>query len=131
MFFIFCQAATFYIGKEFIIQFFTEDENVAEILRKAWFLFLLCNFIETVSIIGGSVMNATLNQKASIILGFISCFLIGLPLAYLLSFPCEMGVNGIWLGHSQALIFLTLSFNIIIARVNYEKLVEKIRERAR
>ena len=76
-------------------------------------------------------MNATLNQKASIILSSISFVPIALPLAYLFSFHFKMGISGIWLGLGISLAFLAIAFNLVIVRVNWEILIEKIRKRTR
>ena len=78
-----------------------------------------------------SVINATLNQRTSIILNFIAFFIIGLPLACLYAFHYQMELGGIWFGYAHAQVFLAISFNIIIARVNWTKLVATIQERSR
>ena len=42
-----------------------------------------------------------------------------------------MELGGIWFGYAHAQVFLAISFNIIIARVNWTKLVATIQERSR
>ena len=119
-----------HLGRDTIIGLITEDSEVAAIMRAAWSLFLLCNFIETIQLIGMSVMNATLKQRTSIVLNFIAFFMIGLPLACVFAFMFDMAVGGIWLGYAHAQLFLAVCFNMIIARIDWMRLVKKVRDRA-
>ena len=64
-------------------------------------------------------------------LNFIGYFVCGIPISKFLAFNYEMGIRGIWIGPSFAVAFLTLTYNLIIAKIDWKQLIEAIEERTR
>ena len=57
----FTQIFGFWLGRDLVIELLQDDEQVSQIIRDAWYAFSLTNFIGSLSFIGTSVLNRTLN----------------------------------------------------------------------
>ena len=64
-------------------------------------------------------------------LNFIGYFVCGIPISQFLAVNSGMGIRGIWIGPSFAVAFLTLTYNLIIAKIDWKQLIEAIEERTR
>jgi hypothetical protein len=51
-----------------------------------------------------------------------------MPLALVLAFNAEMGIQGLWLGFSIACIILDIGFAMIISCPNWSKIATSMRE---
>ena len=56
-------------------------------------------------------------------------FVLGIPLSWYLSLHLDMGIPGLWYGPTLACFYLTLSYNIYIGCIDWDKLFVEIEER--
>ena len=68
---------------------------------------------------GGSVVRSTLNQGKGTLFNFIAYFVCGIPISLYFAFNKDMGITGIWIGPSFAVAFLTITYNVIIANIDW------------
>ena len=76
-------------------------------------------------------MRATLNQGTGALLNFTAYFTLGIPISLFFAFKQDMGIKGIWIGPAFAVICLTFSYNLVIMRIDWSKLIASIKERRR
>lgn len=55
--------------------------------------------------------------------------MLGIPLSWYLSLNQDMGIPGLWYGPTVACFYLTITYNIYIACINWQKLFVEIEER--
>ena len=66
---------------------------------------------------GIGVLRGLTDIKGPTIITFIAYWIISLPIAYLLAFNFNLGVDGVWIG---LLIGLTVSAFLLTLRFNYK-----------
>ena len=119
------------LGLDLVVKAFTDQEAIELNMRAAWLVFLAYNIFDTIQIMGSSVMRAALKMGWGTIFNFIGYFICGLPLSWYCAFKLEMGIAGIWIGPTFAAAFLSITYNMMIASVDWRELINTIEERTR
>ena len=65
------------------------------------------------------------------VLSFAGLFFLGIEVGYYLTFIEDMGIKGLWLGHTSYVVFLTIVYNIVISKIDFSELLIIIQERTR
>ena len=76
-------------------------------------------------------MRGALKMGWGSIFNFIGYFVFGLPIAWYLAFEKDLSLKGIWFGPVFAVAFLTVTYNIVIATIDWRALIDTIEERTR
>ena len=75
-------------------------------------------------VVGGGLMRGMGRPKAGAIVNLIGFYVIGLPLGWLLGFPMELGIMGIWWGLVAGLGGVALMLCVWVMRTAKRPLVE-------
>ena len=117
--------------KDGIIRGFTNQPEAIAIVERAWPVFLVFAFFDTIQLATSATIRATMNMGIGSILSFTGYFVIGIPLAWFFAFHQGMGITGIWIGPAFACIYLFILYNVVIARIDLKALIDTIEERTR
>lgn len=85
------------VGHEWIPRIFTEDTRVIAIAGPLFILCGLFQFSDAMQCIGGSMLRGLTDVKVPMWIAFVTYIVITLPLGYILMFPMQMGVPGMWI----------------------------------
>ena len=125
------QIAILYFGMDLVLDIFTQIDSIRALLRSCWPIYMVFIFFNTIQLMGQTVMKYTLNLDLGLILNVLAYFVVGIPLAWFFAFRKDMGIPGIWTALIIACVLLTLSYNYVISRIDWDALITIIEERTR
>ncbi|KAL7532869.1 hypothetical protein ACHAXR_004903 [Thalassiosira sp. AJA248-18] len=102
--------------------FFTTDLDIA---LKAQHLFLIAAAFQLPDAINGcfqGIFRGTGQQALGAKINFVTYYIIGIPLGYLLGVKLDFGVEGLWWGMTAGLCCICIACTIIVSRVNWKKM---------
>lgn len=114
---MFLAGVTFIILNEFLPTLYISDKNVIEIASRLIIIAALFQLSDGTQAVGIGILRGLTDVKGPTIITFIAYWVISLPIAYMLAFNFNLGVDGVWYG---LLIGLTASAIMLTARFNYK-----------
>lgn len=114
---MFLAGVTFIILNEFLPTLYISDKNVIEIASRLIIIAALFQLSDGTQAVGIGILRGLTDVKGPTIITFIAYWVISLPIAYMLAFDFNLGVDGVWYG---LLIGLTASAIMLTARFNYK-----------
>lgn len=108
---------TFILLNKFLPTLYIEDHKVIEIASRLIIIAALFQLSDGTQAVGIGVLRGLTDIKGPTIITFTAYWVISLPIAYLLAFNFNLGVDGVWYG---LLIGLTASAIMLTARFNYK-----------
>ena len=94
-----------YIFKDSISFVFSDDPNVSTIVIMLLPILMLYQFVDGAQIILANSLRGLSDVKAIMWISFVANIIIAIPAGYLLGFPLEMGISGIWLAYPISFVF--------------------------
>lgn len=114
---MFLAGVTFIILNEFLPTLYISDKNVIEIASRLIIIAALFQLSDGTQAVGIGILRGLTDVKGPTIITFVAYWVISLPIAYMLAFNFNLGVDGVWYG---LLIGLTASAIMLTARFNYK-----------
>jgi MATE family multidrug resistance protein len=102
--FMIITAAFFMLGNELLPYIYTSDRQVIAIAAQLLILAGIFQLFDGTQVVGLGVLRGLGDVNAPTIITFLSYWIIGMPVGYLLGFPMGMGVSGIWYGLTLGLL---------------------------
>ncbi len=114
---MFLAGITFIILNDFLPTLYISDKNVIEIASRLIIIAAMFQLSDGTQAVGIGVLRGLTDVKGPTIITFVAYWIISLPIAYLLAFNFNLGVDGVWFG---LLIGLTASALMLTFRFNYK-----------
>jgi MATE family multidrug resistance protein len=108
---------TFIILNNFLPTLYIDDEAVISIASRLIIIAALFQLSDGTQAVGIGVLRGLTDVKGPTIITFIAYWIISLPIAYVLAFYFNLGVDGVWIG---LLIGLTVSAILLTFRFNHK-----------
>ncbi len=108
---------TFILLNNFLPTLYIDDEAVISIASRLIIIAALFQLSDGTQAVGIGVLRGLTDVKGPTIITFVAYWIISLPIAYLLAFNFNLGVDGVWIG---LLIGLTASALMLTFRFNYK-----------
>lgn len=108
---------TFILLNNFLPTLYIDDEAVISIASRLIIIAALFQLSDGTQAVGIGVLRGLTDVKGPTIITFVAYWIISLPIAYLLTFNFNLGVDGVWIG---LLIGLTASAILLTLRFNYK-----------
>mgnify|MGYP003422865186 FL=1 len=108
---------TFILLNNFLPTLYIDDEAVISIASRLIIIAALFQLSDGTQAVGIGVLRGLTDIKGPTIITFVAYWIISLPIAYLLAFNFNLGVDGVWIG---LLIGLTASAILLTLRFNYK-----------
>ncbi len=108
---------TFILLNNFLPTLYIDDEVVVSIASRLIIIAALFQLSDGTQAVGIGVLRGLTDVKGPTIITFFAYWIISLPIAYLLAFNFNMGVDGVWIG---LLIGLTVSAILLTLRFNHK-----------
>lgn len=102
---------------------FTSDPVVIDLSLKAMPILAMNQLFDTFNIISAAILRSQGRQEIGSYLNIFSYYIIALPLAYLLAFKLDLGINGLWLGLGTGICVLATSEVICVINSNWKQIV--------
>ena len=108
---------TFILLNNFLPTLYINDEVVISIASRLIIIAALFQLSDGIQAVGIGVLRGLTDVKGPTIITFVAYWIISLPIAYVLAFKFNLGVEGVWIG---LLIGLTASAFMLTLRFNYK-----------
>eukprot|EP00928_Gymnodinium_smaydae_P041694 TRINITY_DN28180_c0_g1_i1.p1 TRINITY_DN28180_c0_g1~~TRINITY_DN28180_c0_g1_i1.p1 ORF type:complete len:487 (-),score=49.12 TRINITY_DN28180_c0_g1_i1:233-1657(-) len=108
---------------------FTRDEDVKSIMKALLYIYAAQGFFDAAQNVMGSILRGLGSMRLPSITYLIAFYVVMLPIAVFLAFPCGFGVRGVWLSMGIGTGFAALVFTRALARKDYDAMVGRARSR--
>ena len=114
---MFSAGITFVLFRKFLPSLYISDQEVISIASSLLIIAALFQLSDGTQAVGIGILRGLTDVKVPTAITFISYWIIGLPIGYLMGFVLNLGVQGVWIG---LLIGLTASAILLTTRFNYK-----------
>ena len=108
-----------------LIAMYTDDEDIVAQLTKVWPIVSTYAFLDCLNYIAGSGLRASGKQGLAAILTWLNYCGFGIGVSWILAFKTELGISGIWIGHTSVLFIMTIGYLIIWNCLDLNKIIEE------
>ena len=108
---------SFILLNNFLPTLYIDDEAVISIASRLIIIAALFQLSDGTQAVGIGVLRGLTDVKGPTLITFVAYWIISLPIAYILAFNFNLGVDGVWIG---LLIGLTASALMLTFRFNYK-----------
>lgn len=117
-------AIFFVVGKHFLPSLYIDEPDVIELAGSLLIVAAFFQLSDGVQAVGLGSLRGMADVKIPTIITLVAYWVLGLPIAYWLAFPMDLGPHGIWYG---LLLSLTIAAILLFARFHYlsKKLLKK------
>ncbi|GJJ08326.1 hypothetical protein Clacol_002537 [Clathrus columnatus] len=123
-------SATFVIFRKKWGLLFNEDKEVIALVSSILPLVALFQLFDGLAGTTGGILRARGRQFTGAMLNLSAYYVIGIPLALYLTFKLGMGLIGLWLGLTVALVYCAVLGVWIALRTDWNLEVQKVKDRA-
>lgn len=103
--FMLFSAAVFVWGKDSLPRLFIEDPYVLDLAAKLMIIGAFFQLFDGIQAVALGVLRGIQDVRVPTVITFVAYWGIALPLGYLLGFPLELGVEGLWYSLVVSLLF--------------------------
>ena len=96
-------------------------------MKLAWNIFVVFVVFDTTQGVAQSAIRASQQQKCGAIITAVAYWVIGIPVALLLVFYYPLGIRGLWIAPTLAVVFLTITYITIFTGIDWQDLIIKAR----
>jgi MATE family multidrug resistance protein len=114
----------FFVLRDYLPTLYIND---VEVIKTAASLIVIASFFQVVDglqVVGVGILRGLTDLKATMVIAFFAFWIIGLPVAYILGFTFEYGVQGIWtslvVGLAIAALVFILRFQKFLRNTEFE-----------
>jgi multidrug resistance protein, MATE family len=118
-----CTASVFLGFGTLLSSWFVEAQEVITLTAGLLVIVGLFQIVDGLQVASSSMLRGLQDTKIAAWMGFVSYWLIGLPMSYILAFPCGFGPRGVWWGLATGLgiACITLGFRLHRRIVRFER----------
>ncbi|MCK5086290.1 MAG: hypothetical protein KAQ90_02165, partial [Melioribacteraceae bacterium] len=114
----------FIVLRNFLPTLYISNTDVIEIAASLIVIAAFFQIVDGLQVVGIGILRGLTDLKAPMIIAFIAYWVIGLPVAYLLGFTFNFGVQGVWIsfivGLSLAAIFFIRRFQRFLKVTSFD-----------
>ena len=114
----------FIVLRNFLPTLYISNIDVIEIAASLIVIAAIFQVVDGLQVVGIGILRGLTDLKAPMIIAFIAYWVIGLPVAYLLGFTFNFGVQGVWIsfivGLSLAAIFFIRRFQRFLKVTSFD-----------
>jgi len=114
-------ALVFVLFRTILPSFYIADNSVIQIASTLLIIAAFFQIFDGTQAIGLGILRGITDVKVPTVITFLAYWVVGLPVGYILGFNFELGVQGVWIGLSIALV---VSAILLSLRFNYRSKLE-------
>ncbi|KAH3899389.1 related to Ethionine resistance-conferring protein 1 [Saccharomycodes ludwigii] len=112
-----------------IADMFSTDSQVISIVSKTLLILSAMEIFDAFNACTAGCLRGQGQQKIGGIINVAAFYLIGVPLAYFLTFKWKMGVEGLWLGVMAGLMFMSFAQCYAVFNCNWKSIISRAESR--
>jgi MATE family multidrug resistance protein len=121
IFFELLVAAVLIIGAKPIGMLFCPDKDVVSYYTQLMPIVCLVMLVDGAQIAGSGALRGLGRQRLGMICNFVSFYIIGIPLGYVMAFILKLGMFGIWIGLGMCDAVSAVFFTVVLLCTNWSK----------
>uniref|UniRef100_A0A3Q2VP66 Multidrug and toxin extrusion protein n=1 Tax=Haplochromis burtoni TaxID=8153 RepID=A0A3Q2VP66_HAPBU len=122
-----CQGIGFASCKSVVAFIFTSDVEIVSTVSENLTVHIFVQFFDSLLCVCSGILVGSGMQKIAAISNLLGYYLIGLPVGIALMFYANLRILGLWLGLLVCLSLETVLFLILIFKINWKKVTQKVR----
>jgi len=111
-----CTAAVFLGLGTTLASWFVEAEEVIALTAGLLVIVGLFQIVDGLQVASSAMLRGLQDTKIAAWMGFVSYWVVGLPLSYILAFSSGMGPRGVWWGLAAGLVVACLTLGLRLHR---------------
>ncbi|KAI8058099.1 mate-domain-containing protein [Syncephalis plumigaleata] len=115
-------AALVFIFRKKMGSFYTNDEEVIRLVGELLPIGAFFHVIVAIGVVCDAILRGQGQQSYGATIRIVTFYLVGLPLAILLSIHTELRLAGLWLAFISAVLLTVVSEIVLIAKCNWEQI---------
>ena len=112
-----CLAITVLLTKGPVAHLLTSDAALQSMVQTLLAIYLLADYPDNISNVIGSTLRGMGKQKAPVLVYLFSLYFVMLPAGCTMTWPCHMGVQGMWFSMPIGTGLVTFLFGILLWKV--------------
>ena len=101
----FLTCVVLYIFRNEISYIFSDSQAVSSIVVMLLPILMLYQFVDGAQIVLANALRGLSDVKSIMWISFLTNFIIAIPAGYILGFPLDMGIQGIWMAYPIGFVF--------------------------
>uniref|UniRef100_A0A3B4GV94 Multidrug and toxin extrusion protein n=1 Tax=Pundamilia nyererei TaxID=303518 RepID=A0A3B4GV94_9CICH len=122
-----CQGIGFASCKSVVAFIFTSDVEIVATVSENLTVHIFVQFFDSLLCVCSGILVGSGMQKIAAISNLLGYYLIGLPVGIALMFYANLRILGLWLGLLVCLSLETVLFLVLIFKINWKKVTQKVR----
>jgi MATE family multidrug resistance protein len=111
----------FMLLNDFLPTLYTADETVIELAGGLLIIAALFQLSDGIQVVGLGALRGMADVKIPTLVTLMAYWVIGLPVGYVLAFPLDFGVDGVWYG-----LLIGLSVTAVILLYRFHRMTRKL-----
>uniref|UniRef100_A0A8C4GSY8 Multidrug and toxin extrusion protein n=1 Tax=Dicentrarchus labrax TaxID=13489 RepID=A0A8C4GSY8_DICLA len=113
-------------SKSVIGYIFTSDEKIVALVSENFKVYIFLQFFDALLCVCSGILVGSGMQKIAALSNLVGYYCIGLPVGIALMFFAELRILGFWVGLLVCVFFETGFFLILIFKLNWKKVTQKV-----
>uniref|UniRef100_A0A669D8E2 Multidrug and toxin extrusion protein n=1 Tax=Oreochromis niloticus TaxID=8128 RepID=A0A669D8E2_ORENI len=122
-----CQGIGFASCKSVVAFIFTSDVEIVSTVSENLTVHIFVQFFDSLLCVCSGILVGSGMQKIAAISNLMGYYFIGLPVGITLMFYAKLRILGLWLGLLVCLSLETVLFLVLIFKINWKKVTQKVR----
>uniref|UniRef100_A0A3Q4MIB7 Multidrug and toxin extrusion protein n=1 Tax=Neolamprologus brichardi TaxID=32507 RepID=A0A3Q4MIB7_NEOBR len=122
-----CQGIGIASCKSVVAFIFTSDVEIVATVSKSLTVHIFVQFFDSLLCVCSGILVGSGMQKIAAISNLMGYYLIGLPVGIALMFYANLRILGLWVGLLVCLSLETVLFLVLIFKINWKKVTQKVR----
>lgn len=115
--------------KRQIATMFSKEEDVVHLVVTTLPFLAFMQIFDAFNASTAGCLRGQGRQKIGGYINMLAFYAIGIPLAYTLAFPKKMGISGLWLGITMALVTMSVCQGVAVFRCNWKDIINAAKSR--
>ncbi|CAL9733587.1 ethionine resistance-conferring protein 1 [Monosporozyma servazzii] len=112
-----------------IASLFSNESAVVQLVVSALPLLACMQLFDAFNASTAGCLRGQGRQKIGGYINLFAFYCIGIPMSYYLTFHCNLGINGLWLGISGALIAMSICQSYAVFHCNWDHIIQAAKSR--
>lgn len=121
--------ALIYKARYVIANLFSSDVKVVNLVTGALPLLAFMQIFDAFNASTAGCLRGQGQQKIGGIINVFAFYCIGIPMSYTLTFYCNLGVKGLWLGITSALVVMSVCQSYAVFHCNWKDIIRAAKSR--
>lgn len=109
-----------YFYRDDIHQIFTKDIEIRKVMIHAWSIIVIFVFFDCIQgVANGAILGLGVLDQVKWVT-FLDYFVVGIPVSYYAMIHYNLGIQGLWVGPTVAVVLNYVFYQIVISKADWQ-----------